>query len=137
MKASEPFVAVAERQRAAEVPFAVIGAVAMAVHGFPRQTLDFDFFTTDRRTLDSALWAEMEPAAEICRGDAEDPLAGVMRFHEPEIDVVVGRYLWQAELVERATPMSVAGHELPVVTLPDLILLKLHAGGYRDEPTCR
>lgn len=132
METSELFVVVAERLRLAEVPFAVIGAVAMSTHGFPRQTFDFDFLATDPRALDGSLWAGLEPPPEVRRGDADDPLAGVVRFEAPEVDVVVGRYRWQAEAVARAREMSVGGHSMPVVTLPDLILLKLHAGGYRD-----
>jgi hypothetical protein len=41
----------------------------------------------------------------------------------------VGKLIWQRELIERAVP---AGNGPPVVRLPDLILLKLYAGGPQD-----
>lgn len=56
MATDELFVTVAERMRRAELPFAVIGAVAMSIHGFPRQTFDFNLFTADRDALDESLW---------------------------------------------------------------------------------
>jgi len=124
--------AVAERLRAGEVPFAVVGAAAMSARGFPRQTLDFDLFTTERRVLDGGFWEGFPQMPEIRLGDGDDPLAGVVRFHDPDVDVVVGRHRWQAEAVARAEALSVGEQSLPVVRLADLILLKLFAGGYRD-----
>jgi hypothetical protein len=129
--------AVAERLRSAEAPFAVIGAAAMSARGFPRQTLDFDFLVTDRRVLQPGFWEGLPQSAKIGIGDADDPLAGLVRFVAPAVDVVVGRYRWQAEALSRAEELRVDRRLLPVVTLGDLILLKLHAGGYRDAADIR
>lgn len=134
---SELITAVAERLRAAEVPFAVVGAAAMSSRGFPRQTLDFDFLVTDRRVLQPGFWDGLPQSADSRIGDADDPLAGLVRFAAPAVDIVVGRYRWQAEALSRAQELRVEGRLLPVVTLGDLILLKLHAGGYRDAADVR
>lgn len=129
----DPISALAERLRSGGVPFAVVGAAAMSARGFPRQTLDFDLLTTDRRVLDPSFWHGLAEAPELRHGDADDPLAGVVRFFAPEVDVIVGRYRWQAEAIERAEELSVGGgRALPVLTLADLILSKLFAAGYRD-----
>ena len=112
--------------------FAVIGAAAMSTHGFPRQTLDFDFLTTDPAVLKESFWAAFSQTAEVRQGDMEDPLRGVVRFHDPEVDIVVGRNEWQAEAVQRAEDLAIGGSTFPVVTVADLILLKLDAGGFRD-----
>lgn len=129
---SDLIAAIVERLRAGEVPHAVIGAAAMSACGFPRQTLDFDLLVVERRVLDEAFWRELPRVPEIRIGGSDDPLAGVVRFDSPEVDVVVGRYRWQAEALARAEELQIGGRTLPVVTLGDLILLKLHAGGYRD-----
>jgi hypothetical protein len=47
-----------------------------------------------------------------------------------DVDIVVGRHVWQQECVERAVEM--AALEAKVVGLPDLVLLKLYAGGPQD-----
>jgi hypothetical protein len=135
----DPIAAIAERLRSSGVPFAVIGAAAMSARGFPRQTLDFDLLTTERRVLDASFWSGLpEAAPDVRHGDADDPLAGVVRFTAPEVDLIVGRYRWQAAALERAEELSVGGgRRLPVVTLADLILSKLFAGGYRDAADVR
>jgi hypothetical protein len=121
-----------ERLRQAEIRFAVIGAAAMAARGFPRQTLDFDLLTTDTAVLAAKLWSDV-PAAAVRRGDFDDPLAGVVRLVEPRVDIVVGRERWKGDVVARSTEMHLGDLILPVAALPDLIALKLDAGGYRDR----
>jgi hypothetical protein len=121
--------------RARRIPFALIGATAMAVHGVSRSTADIDLLTTDAAALDEALWTGLPSriAVDIRRGDAADPLAGVVRFRaagEPDVDVMVGRGVWQTGCVTRAA-VRIDG-DLPVATRADVILLKLYAGGPQD-----
>jgi len=122
------------------VQYALIGAGALAVHGVARSTFDLDLLTTNPAVLDPAAWTDLSTDGrvhvDVRRGDADDPLAGVVRVEtpgEPEVDVVVGRWGWQAEALERSRPVLVAGLELPVVGAADLILLKLYAGGSQDR----
>lgn len=122
------------------VRYALIGAGALAVHGVARSTFDLDLLTTSQTVLDPAAWANLAADSrahvDVRRGDADDPLAGVVRLEtpgEPEVDVVVGRWEWQKEVLERSRPVLVAGLELPVVGAADLILLKLYAGGSQDR----
>jgi hypothetical protein len=121
------------------VRYALIGAHAMAVRGYPRFSADLDLLTTDRRVLESSVWRELVAAGATIdprHGDADDPLAGVVHIvlsDDSDIDVVVGRWAWEARLVERAEPLSLMGAVLPVPAAADLILLKLAAGGYVDK----
>jgi hypothetical protein len=72
---------------------------------------------------------------DIRLGDDDDPLAGVARFTLEEtmvVDLIVGRGAWQAAIVGRARPHTVAGVLVPVATAADLIALKLYAGGPQD-----
>ena len=116
----------------AHVPYALIGAGALAVYGVSRSTFDQDLLTTDRRVLAAGFWTSLRDATVDVRvGDARDPLAGVARAAqagERDVDVVVGRHGWQRDVVGRAGSHG----SLPVVTLEDLILLKLYAGGAQD-----
>ena len=120
------------------VPFALIGAAALAIHGVSRSTLAIDMLVTDRRVLDPSFWRELGEGIgrDIRVGDASDPLAGVIRFSAPgarDVDIVVGRGTWDADVVARAEAASHHDRQLPAVRVDDLILLKLYAGGSQDR----
>ena len=123
----------------AEIAHAVIGAAALAVHGVVRSTVDLDLLAIDLGCLDMALWAELSlrgTQVDIRRGDAEDPLAGVVRLEMAgarDVDVVVGRGGWQSTTVVRAEPAELGGVAIRVVTAADLVLLKLYAAGPQDR----
>lgn len=118
-----------------EIPHALIGAAAMAARGIARSTFDIDLLTTDTRVLRNEFWTSLttgNASVDIRRGDADDPLAGVVRIEtsaDRPVDLVVGRHSWQARAVARAERTAGAP---PVVTALDLILLKLYAGGAQD-----
>lgn len=115
---------------------ALIGAAALAARGVARSTYDVDVLTTDAAVLTAELWkplAQAGVAVDVRRGDADDPLRGVVRIElsgERPVDVVVGRWAWQARAVARAEA-SGSGRP-PIVTASDLVLLKLYAGGTQD-----
>jgi hypothetical protein len=119
----------------AGIPHALIGAAALAACGVARSTFDIDVLAVDPRCLDAASWNAIEGSGvtiDLRRGDAADPLAGVVRFEQPDqrpVDLVVGRHAWQARALSRA--LRPAG-SLPVVQRRDLVLLKLYAGGTQD-----
>jgi hypothetical protein len=124
--------------RSIDAPHALIGAHAMAARGYPRFTIDIDLLTPDTRVLAPSLWTllvEAGASVDARKGDAGDPLAGVVHIlltDGTDIDVVVAKWKWEAAVIERAEPMHVAGTEIKVPLLSDLILLKLAAGGYGD-----
>jgi hypothetical protein len=97
--------------RGRRVALAVIGAAAMAVHEVSRATRD------------------VLPA-----GDADDPLAGVVRVTgaETPLDVVLRRPGWLDAGLARAPLRPLDGLDVPMVTASDRILLKLFAGGPQD-----
>jgi predicted nucleotidyltransferase len=119
------------------VEFAIVGGTALPLHGVNRSTLDVDILTTDGRVLTAPIWSILEPVAtvDIRRGDPDDPLRGVVRIRDESnqiVDVVVGRWIWQREAVERAENLVVDGTPIPVIRAADLALLKLDAGGAQD-----
>ena len=119
---------------AAGIRYALIGALALSAYGVNRASLDLDLLAADAACLEPDLWADLRSrgvAVEIRKGDLTDPLAGVVRFQalgETPVDVVVGKFAWQARLLERAEPIGGTF----VVRAADLVLLKLYAGGPQD-----
>jgi hypothetical protein len=117
---------------------ALIGAAALAAHGVARATADIDLLAVDPACLDDSFWRELRASGaevRVRRGDAADPLAGVVRIaakDEAGVDVVVGRFGWQREVLARASSKRIGDAEVPVVGAADLVLLKLFAGGPQD-----
>ncbi|MFQ5653215.1 MAG: hypothetical protein ACE5GW_00615 [Planctomycetota bacterium] len=126
--------------RARGIDHALIGAIAMSVHGVARATCDVDLLIVDPRGLEEATWGDLRAAGaelEIRRGDADDPLAGVVRI-DPEgerpVDVIAGKAAWQREILERSShAATIDDVAIPAVGAADLILLKLYAGGTQDR----
>jgi hypothetical protein len=124
--------------RREEIDHALIGAAALAVHGVSRSTADIDLLTVDGRVLQAGFWdsfADKGVALRVLKGDFDDPLAGSVRFTaegDRIVDVVVGRYKWQKEVVDQAEPHSLGEIEVPVARPSGLVLLKLHAAGHKD-----
>jgi hypothetical protein len=120
---------------ARNIAFAVIGARAMGIRGVLRFSDDTDLLTTNRDVLHASFWSELEDAdVDVRRGEFDDPLAGVatVTIGDEAVDVVVGKYKWQAAVVQRAERAALGDETWPVVRAADLILLKLFAGGPQD-----
>lgn len=117
---------------------ALVGAHAMAVRGYPRFTVDVDFMTSDARVLDAVTWEPLGrsgAAVTIRKGDHDDPLGGVVHLllaDGTDVDVVLAKWQWEAEVIARADFVTLAGVVVRVPRTSDLILLKLAAGGYGD-----
>lgn len=94
---------------------AVIGATAMAVHGYVRATQDIDLGTVglslDRLRAVAQVLRAQGLDAEVREPDAADPLGGLIRITDPaghQVDVVnfgnpwtgAGRRVGEAGLVE-------------------------------------
>jgi predicted nucleotidyltransferase len=119
------------------VSHALIGAAALAVRGVSRSTADIDLLCVDTRILRREAWSHLVTPGRTLRvleGDADDPLAGSVRIAEGSeiVDIVVGRHVWEREIIERAEPLSIGELTVPVVRPAGLVLLKLHAGGAKD-----
>lgn len=129
---------VVERLRERRIPCALIGAEALALRGVSRATADRDLLATDLHALEPALWAGLGGPGvrlEIRRGDADDPLAGVVRFGadgERPVDLIIGRGDWQSRILHRAPQLDLGEVTVAVPGAADLILLKLYAGGPQD-----
>jgi len=123
---------------------ALIGALALAVHGYPRSTGDVDLATaTDPYGVLAKLSRQLRDEGFEVRfnePDAQDQLGGMLNIERDDIDPVqVVNFLnpftagisLGREAVEAALPLE--GSSLRVVDLPHLIALKLFAGGPKSQ----
>lgn len=117
---------------------ALIGGMALGAHGVGRSTADADLLAVDRSLLQPERWDAARAAGltvEVRRGDAWNPLVGVVRLgrrRSAPVDVVlVGD--WMAPMLRRtAPPVRIRGVTVPLLSAADLVLLKLYAGGPLD-----
>lgn len=119
----------------ADVPFAVIGATALAARGLPRMTKDLDLVvTTDDAwdALDSLTRAGFASVAPIHR--AEDPEAMyVLTKGSTEVDLLVASGEPESTVVAEATRTSVFGVNAPTATLEHLVLMYLYSNQIRHQ----
>lgn len=112
------------------VPSCLIGAAALAVHGYARYSADIDLLVADRRVLAIDFWQGCA-APEIRRAAADDPLLGVVRWDRPDpLDIVVNDDYASRYALRTAEPSL--GAPVRVASPTALVLLKLEAGGPLD-----
>jgi predicted nucleotidyltransferase len=121
-----------------DVKFLLVGAYAVAVHGFPRATKDIDFF----------VWATPENAANLMRAlirfgaplndisEADFSSKGIIFQigNSPRrIDIITGASGIDFEQVYSNRQIVVLeGLEVPVISLQDLIVNKRASGRMQD-----
>ena len=117
------------------VAHAVIGATALAAHGVSRATADLDLLVVDERCLDDRFWSELATSGvqvQVRRGDATDPLAGVVRIFRS------GEPLWKGgwgmshdRIVPLAAVASATSHRVELTMTGDEF--KEHSVDYEQE----
>jgi predicted nucleotidyltransferase len=145
MKPKAPILRAAEQVadilKQQQVEAVVIGAVALAAHNYVRHTRDIDLgVSTDPATLRRVLNALREAGftAELHEPDGADPLGGVIdisgNFGLLQIVNFGGRFPVVIEDALRSATMVVRpGSSLKLVPLPQLVALKLYAGGVKSK----
>ena len=125
------------------VRYAVIGAMAAAVHGVIRASLDADAVVTlqvrEAQTLRQSL-VEKGYETDLRVGDADDPIPALLEVrdgHGNRVDLLVGLRGMDPELLNRTRQVRLAEAVLEIVGREDLIAMKAFAGGPVDLADAR
>ncbi|MBI4603223.1 MAG: nucleotidyl transferase AbiEii/AbiGii toxin family protein [Planctomycetes bacterium] len=127
---SEKLIEILRRLNEAGIRYAVIGGLAYAEYAPPRATEDMDLLVL---TEDAAKVRDLFPGCYL-RGTA---IAGIYEFEGTRFDILPVRRRVQSEVLESAVDWTFHGVPIRLVTLRDLIFLKLWAASERSEPLNR
>ncbi len=137
----QDFVGVFERLN---IPYALIGGLAVGVHGIPRPTHDLDFtIAVSRDRLAEFFQAITELGydvpQEFTKGWVDQvagmPLVKARQWVEGktiDVDIFIAESKFQKSLIQRRIKAEVEGQPAWIASPEDLILLKLIAGRPRD-----
>lgn len=113
----------------ADVPYAVVGATALSVRGYPRMTRDLDVVVVVDDAwlaLDALLDAGFKSVAPINRD--EDPEAMyVLTKGDAEVDLLVASSEPESTIVAEAGHADVFGERAKVASLEHLLLMYLYS----------
>lgn len=149
MRASAPgqsallMVDVAESLARHGVRYAVIGAMAAAVHGVVRASLDADAIVALQvREAQSLRQSLIEEGYEVAlrTGDVDDPIPGLLEIrdrHGNRVDLLLGLRGMDPELLNRTRQVQLAEAILTIVSREDFIAMKAFAGGPVDLADAR
>jgi hypothetical protein len=123
---------------AAGVDYAVIGAMAAAVHGTIRATVDADALVSvtpkEFGRIDRALKkAGLSTARRD--GDPDDPIPALLQItdrHGNRVDLLAGLRGLDPRAFERTVDVPLRGSSLHVIGREDFIAMKCFAGGPQD-----
>lgn len=123
---------------AKSLKYAVIGAMAGAVHGVVRASVDADAIVSLAALEAPALSKDLADAGfdvELKKGAYDDPIAAVLvikdRFKN-RVDLLFGLKGFERDAFDRVLQIEMNGEPLQIVSREDFIALKLFAGGPVD-----
>jgi hypothetical protein len=127
-----------ELLRAAQIDYAIIGAMAASVHGVIRASRDADALLS----ITVAALPDLERrfaatgfSTELRRGDMDDPISAVLTLHdefENRVDLLVGIRGFDPNAFSRTIDVPLDGELLRFVSLEDFIAMKIFAGSPQD-----
>ncbi len=125
------------------VQYAVIGAMAAAVHGVVRASLDADAVVALQAQEARALRQSLTAAgyeAELRIGDVDDPIPALLEVrdrHGNRVDLLIGLRGMDPEALNRTRQVTLAGATLEIVGREDFVAMKAFAGGPVDLADAR
>lgn len=123
-----------------KVSYALIGGLAASLRGEPRVTADVDLVIGTSvdgalRLLKSIEKSAFEPlfsgVEEVVSQAFILPL--LHRTTAVKVDLSIGLSGFEQQLIQRATPVDLAGQAVRLATAEDLLVMKLLAGRPRDQ----
>lgn len=134
---------VAEVLSARSIPYAVIGAMAAAVHGVVRASLDADALVGTQVTVARDLQRELTGrgyGTDLRIGDADDPIPALLEVTDPfanRVDLLIGLRGLDAGAMNRVGVVNLLGFPLKVIGREDFVAMKANAGGPIDLADAR
>jgi predicted nucleotidyltransferase len=125
------------------VDYAVVGALAAAVHGAIRATTDADALLSIALPRLGSLARAFKKAgfeAELRRGDSEDPIVALLVLsdrHGNRVDLLAGLRGLDPQAFSRLISVPFQGATLRVIGREDFIAMKCFAGGPQDIADAR
>jgi len=125
------------------VRYAVIGAMAAAVHGVVRASLDADAVVSLQIQEAEALRQSLIEAgyeAQLRVGDVDDPIPALLELrdrHGNRVDLLIGLRGMDPEALNRTRQVTFAGATLEIVGREDFVAMKAFAGGPVDLADAR
>ena len=128
---------------AAGFDYAVVGAMAAAVHGAVRASVDADAVLSATTQQLAALKAEFESLGlktKLTHGGADDPIAAVLLVQdqfENRVDLLAGLRGLQATAYARSIRIQLDDRTIKFIGREDFIAMKAFAGGPQDLADAR
>ncbi|MGC7846851.1 DUF6036 family nucleotidyltransferase [Desulforudis sp. 1088] len=131
----DPLILCAEIMDFLAIPYCIVGSYAVACYGVPRQTGDVDVLAVidgDAAAVAKKLRG-LGFEVSLSRADLLDPRGDLITIaSDLPIQLIKAKYEYQLDAVRNAITVPYEGRELRVVSLEDLVLLKLKAGSPLD-----
>ena len=125
------------------VEYAVIGALAAAVYGTIRASVDADALvsvTINKLSSLSHVFKKKGFTVEFRRGDPEDPIPAMLVVgdkHQNRVDLLGGLRGLDPQVLSRTVEIPFSGETIRVVSREDFIAMKCFAGGPQDLADAR
>jgi hypothetical protein len=130
-----------EELESAEIPYGLIGGLAVAAWGEPRSTLDVDVTVWTEADQTSVL---VQRLTSVFLARSANPVAFVrdrgvlpLEFEGVRLDVVFARLPFERDIIERAAKREVAGRMVNVIAVEDLVLMKMISEREKDLDDAR
>jgi hypothetical protein len=126
-----------------EIDYAVIGAMAAAVHGSIRATTDADALVSVSAAKLTRLQKAFKKAgfnADVRHGDADDPIPALLAIsdkHGNRVDLLAGLRGLDSGAFARSIIVPFLGSSIRVIGREDFIAMKCFAGGPQDTQDAR
>ena len=132
------FLDVAQILMEQNIPYAVVGALAAAVHGEVRGTTDTDVLLSIALQRVRPLCAKFKGAGfktELRFGDADDPIPAMLILQdgfENTVELLAGLRGLDPDAFGRTIAVPFQGEVLQMIGREDFIAMKCYAGGPQD-----
>ena len=120
------------------IAYAVIGALAAAVHGNVRASMDADALISIPMSQATQLQSAAKASGflpNLSRGDLDDPISGVLKLSDSwdnRVDLLIGLRGMESQAFARVVDVPFEGQKLKFIGREDFIAMKVFAGGPLD-----